>query len=85
MKLIERAQTIGRKIADELLFRNSNPEHIRAFPAHLSTCSLTKPLQTTFETKGPLPNWSNLGIGFEIVSITITCTGCGGSFVKKCT
>lgn len=83
MNMQERVKNIGRAIKDQLLDRISDPELVAAWSGHLLDCTRTKFLQKTFQTRGPDPNWSNLGIGFEIVNITTTCTECGGSLTKR--
>jgi len=83
MNIRETVRNIGRAVSDELLNRISDPEQIQAFPSHLPECSQKKFLQQSLMWRGPLPSWGNLGIGFEITSITTTCSECHGSQTVK--
>ncbi len=78
MKICETLKIIGRDITDEILSRDSNPEHIREFPSHLSACSRTKPLHRRVDWQGHLPSWGNAGLNTEATGVTISCLECGG-------
>lgn len=84
MKSLEMIRSIGNALKDEVMFRDSNPKHVFEFAAHTDTCKRSKPLQWSIGSRtGAIPNWGNLGMGFEITADTWTCLECHGSETKK--
>lgn len=84
MKIKEALRNLSREIVDDFLERDSNPEHIRIFSAHLPDCSRTKPLKKELITRGAIPGWGGAGGGgITIIKETIICPECKGEVVIK--
>jgi len=84
MQPLEKILRVSQTFKNELMFRDANPVHIREFAAHSDTCRKSMPLQWSIGSRtGSIPNWGNLGIGFEITADTWTCLECHGTETKK--